>query len=113
MGEENENKILNLLKSLTMEKRDRQNDGENPREHKFWSTQPVVQHEENVENDGEIQLCDTEKLNPNPAPLPAGFEWFIVDIDNADEVLYYNKVTGNVSVTSRQLCRRLGGFIPI
>ena len=41
---DNNNKILNLLNSLSIEKKQRNKDNVEVKDHKFWNTQPVVQH---------------------------------------------------------------------
>ncbi|PKI82570.1 glycylpeptide N-tetradecanoyltransferase [Malassezia vespertilionis] len=58
------------------------------REHKFWKTQPVMQHGE-TEDDmlGPIQpAVPPENVRGEPYPLPADFEWVTVDIEEPEDL---------------------------
>lgn len=52
-------------------------------DHKFWATQPVPKHGEPIADEGPIEP-DTpfEKIRKEPYPLPAGFVWDTIDIDD-------------------------------
>lgn len=59
---------------------------------KFWSTQPVPQSE-NSSNEvtGEGRPIDSDKdpqkdIKQTPYPLPNGFDWYAIDIDNTEEL---------------------------
>ncbi|KAF9437522.1 glycylpeptide N-tetradecanoyltransferase [Entomortierella beljakovae] len=56
-------------------------------EHKFWKTQPVVKHDEVVEEDGPIE-ADTphDKVRATPYPLPKEFEWSLVNVEDDKEI---------------------------
>ncbi|KAF9169989.1 glycylpeptide N-tetradecanoyltransferase [Mortierella sp. AD011] len=56
-------------------------------EHKFWKTQPVVKHDEVVEEDGPIE-ADTphDQIRATPYPLPKEFEWSLVNVEDDKEI---------------------------
>ncbi|KAG0336242.1 Glycylpeptide N-tetradecanoyltransferase 2 [Podila humilis] len=56
-------------------------------EHKFWKTQPVVKHDEIVEEDGAIEAdVPLDQVRATPYPLPKEFEWSLVDVENDKEI---------------------------
>jgi glycylpeptide N-tetradecanoyltransferase len=58
-----------------------------PGEHKFWSTQPVPQSGEIIEEDGPIEADKkSEEIRTAPYPLQPDFEWFLVDINDVENV---------------------------
>lgn len=62
------------------------------KEHKFWSTQPVVQHGSEKELRGmdgvgcEIETRTIDDVQKTPYDLIAGFEWCEVDVNNDKEL---------------------------
>ncbi|KAF9091754.1 Glycylpeptide N-tetradecanoyltransferase 2 [Mortierella sp. AM989] len=56
-------------------------------EHKFWKTQPVVKHDEVVDEDGPIE-ADTphDQIRATPYPLPKEFEWSLVNVEDDKEI---------------------------
>ncbi|KAF9586122.1 glycylpeptide N-tetradecanoyltransferase [Lunasporangiospora selenospora] len=56
-------------------------------EHKFWKTQPVVKHDEVVEDEGAIeQDIPHDQIRATPYPLPKEFEWSLIDVQDEKEV---------------------------
>ncbi|KAG0027025.1 glycylpeptide N-tetradecanoyltransferase [Podila clonocystis] len=56
-------------------------------EHKFWKTQPVVKHDEVVEEDGPIEAdVPLDQVRATPYPLPKEFEWSLVDVEDDKEI---------------------------
>ena len=59
------------------------------RDYKFWNTQPVPKITEVIEefvNEPIDPNTDVEKVSKTPSPLPDGFIWVSVDINNDQEV---------------------------
>jgi glycylpeptide N-tetradecanoyltransferase len=56
--------------------------------YKFWSTQPVPRLDEKPGDvvDGPIKEVDPERVPKDPAPLPEGFEWVLLDLNKDDEI---------------------------
>jgi glycylpeptide N-tetradecanoyltransferase len=59
--------------------------------YKFWATQPVVRFDEKPEQfatqpDGPIKEVDPERIPKDPAPLPEGYEWVLLDLTNEQEL---------------------------
>lgn len=59
--------------------------------YKFWNTQPVPRFDEKPEDvatipDGPIKEVDSAKIPQDPAPLPDGFEWVLLDLNQEDEI---------------------------
>ncbi|KAG0047847.1 glycylpeptide N-tetradecanoyltransferase [Gryganskiella cystojenkinii] len=56
-------------------------------DHKFWKTQPVVKHDEVVDEDGPIEEdVPLDKVRATPYPLPKEFEWTLVNLEDDKEV---------------------------
>ncbi|KAG0198925.1 glycylpeptide N-tetradecanoyltransferase [Mortierella sp. GBA30] len=56
-------------------------------EHKFWKTQPVVKHDEVVEEDGAIEAdVPLDQVRATPYPLPKEFEWSLVNVEDDKEI---------------------------
>ncbi|KAG0303746.1 glycylpeptide N-tetradecanoyltransferase [Dissophora globulifera] len=56
-------------------------------EHKFWKTQPVVKHDEVVEEEGPIEMnVARDQVRATPYPLPKEFEWTLVDVEDDKEI---------------------------
>lgn len=65
--------------------------GESQKEHKFWNTQPVVQHgtDKDLEVLGAgcaIENKTLDDVQKEPYPLIDGFEWSEVDVNDAEEL---------------------------
>jgi Myristoyl-CoA:protein N-myristoyltransferase, N-terminal domain len=57
---------------------------EGEKEHRFWSTQPVLKKDEKTEEHGPIDAPKTvAEVKQEPYGLPAGFEWCTIDVTNA------------------------------
>ena len=61
------------------------------KEHKFWSTQPVVQHSQERElkelgSGTEIETKTIEEISKKPYPLIDGFEWSEININDEKEL---------------------------
>lgn len=56
--------------------------------HAFWDTQPVVHlaKDKGVPKEGVIETKKTEEVRATPYPLPDGFEWCNVDLQNNTEM---------------------------
>ena len=57
----------------------------------FWDNQPVPQPHDllkgNIEpTNGPIQTKTIDQVKKEPVPLPEGFEWGVVDIDNPNQL---------------------------
>ncbi|ORZ20164.1 glycylpeptide N-tetradecanoyltransferase 2 [Lobosporangium transversale] len=56
-------------------------------EHKFWKTQPVVKHDEVVDEDGAIEPdVPLDQVRATPYPLPKEFEWSLVNVEDDKEI---------------------------
>ncbi|KZV72932.1 N-myristoyl transferase [Peniophora sp. CONT] len=56
-------------------------------DHKFWSTQPVTQFGEEVDEEGPLEPSQPhEKVKQDAYPLPKDFEWSTVDLTDAAEL---------------------------
>ncbi|KAF9184650.1 glycylpeptide N-tetradecanoyltransferase [Haplosporangium sp. Z 767] len=56
-------------------------------EHKFWKTQPVVKHDEVVEENGPIEAdVPLDQVRATPYPLPKEFEWSLVNVEDDKEI---------------------------
>jgi len=58
---------------------------------KFWSTQPVPQNYNAAKADGDCKPIDPEKdpvkdVKQTPYPLPEGYEWYAMKIDDKEEL---------------------------
>jgi glycylpeptide N-tetradecanoyltransferase len=68
------------------------------KEHKFWSTQPVPQHGEELKTNEPIEVKTVDQVQAKPYALPKGFVWSPCDMNDpvqVDEVytlLYENYV---------------------
>jgi len=59
------------------------------KEHKFWDTQPVKKLGELVEGQVNEPLdpnTDVEQVRKEPYKMPAGFDWCVIDVHDADEL---------------------------
>eukprot|EP00953_Heterococcus_sp_UTEX-ZZ885_P030051 15896-Heterococcus_DN1.PRE.4 len=62
-----------------------------PKEHKFWDTQPVPKLDAEVSENGPIEEKDVADVRAEPYNMPAGFEWCVLDMKSetqADEVYH-------------------------
>jgi len=78
-----EEQILNLTRQLKL------NDHPSGPQHnyKFWNTQPVPKLDEKVTENTYIDApVPIEKIQKDPYPLQAGFQWANVDLKNEDEL---------------------------
>ena len=58
----------------------------NRKDHKFWDTQPVPKLKQKIEEEGPLDPIKTkEEIRATPLPLPKGFEFCSVDIQNDKE----------------------------
>ncbi|ORZ37236.1 Myristoyl-CoA:protein N-myristoyltransferase, N-terminal domain-domain-containing protein [Catenaria anguillulae PL171] len=58
-----------------------------PKQHKFWSTQPVPQSPDDRDKDGPLEPNrEPEAMRQTPYNLPAGFEWVEVDVNKEEEL---------------------------
>ncbi|KAG0233115.1 glycylpeptide N-tetradecanoyltransferase [Actinomortierella wolfii] len=56
-------------------------------DHKFWKTQPVVRHDEVVEEEGAIEPdVPHDQIRKTPYPLPKEFEWSLIDVQDDKEL---------------------------
>ena len=61
------------------------------KQREFWDKQPVLKPEEVIKGEfsvdsGPLEKKTVEDVQKEPYALPEGFEWDIVDIDNADHM---------------------------
>lgn len=58
------------------------------KEHKFWSTQPVVKHSENiVDVNGPIdEIKSVDDIQKEPLTLVKGFVWSTIDLNNGQDL---------------------------
>ncbi|KAK3638505.1 glycylpeptide N-tetradecanoyltransferase [Elasticomyces elasticus] len=92
-----------LLKQLALQNNAKAKEGKAPEDYKFWNTQPVPKFREppnllqttNGSSGGEETLPEGSILpdkvckasvKPEPEPLLEGFEWCLVDLENAAEL---------------------------
>ncbi|KAK4958477.1 glycylpeptide N-tetradecanoyltransferase [Elasticomyces elasticus] len=92
-----------LLKQLALQNNAKAKEGKAPEDYKFWNTQPVPKFREppnllqttNGSSGGEETLPEgsilpdkacAASVKPEPEPLLEGFEWCLVDLDNAAEL---------------------------
>ena len=56
--------------------------------YKFWQTQPVTRFDEKPtpEQSGPISIIKVEDVRKDPYPLPKGYEWSTLDLENDGEV---------------------------
>ncbi|KAI9309559.1 glycylpeptide N-tetradecanoyltransferase 2-like protein [Cunninghamella echinulata] len=55
-------------------------------DHKFWSTQPVPKHDEEIKDIGPIEpSLPVDQVSKTPTPLPKEFEWCELDMRNEKE----------------------------
>ncbi|KAJ4461830.1 putative Glycylpeptide N-tetradecanoyltransferase [Paratrimastix pyriformis] len=58
--------------------------------HAFWDTQPVPHRESelapSISGMRPLENAQTKVIRRDPLPLPPGFEWFTVDVDNQSEM---------------------------
>ena len=81
-----------------------------PKEHRFWNTQPVVQdgssedsgnkqeEEEEVAEgvNGPIEVQTVEEVRQEPLTMPGGFEWSTIDVGNEEQLRdVYELLTNN------------------
>lgn len=76
--------MLAALQTQTMRK---SGEGEKKENHKFWSTQPVMDYDDNDDRNEPIEPDKKpEEIRQTPYPLPSGFEWSEIDINNEAEL---------------------------
>ena len=54
--------------------------------YKFWKTQPVPGFDEDVKEEGPVQVKTVDEVAKQPSPLPEGFEWVTMDLESEDEM---------------------------
>lgn len=54
--------------------------------YKFWKTQPVPSFDEEVKEEGPVQVKTAEDVAKQPSPLPDGFEWVTMDLTTEEEM---------------------------
>lgn len=56
--------------------------------HKFWQTQPVTRFDDKPgdQDSGPIKIIKPEEVRQEPYPLPKGYEWVTLDMENDAEV---------------------------
>lgn len=54
--------------------------------YKFWKTQPVPSFDEEVKEEGPVQVKTVEEVPKQPSPLPEGFEWVTMDLTTEEEM---------------------------
>ncbi|KAI9282766.1 acyl-CoA N-acyltransferase [Sporodiniella umbellata] len=66
-------------------------------DHKFWNTQPVPKHDEDIQDSGPIEPnVPLEDIRKEPLPLPKEFEWCEIDMqDEAQLKELYELLTLN------------------
>ncbi|CAO3681504.1 unnamed protein product [Umbelopsis ramanniana] len=66
-------------------------------DHKFWNTQPVIQHGEDFTEEGPIDpSVPRDQVQQEPFPLPKEFEWCEVDIQDDKQIIeLYQLLTMN------------------
>ncbi|KAG0261971.1 glycylpeptide N-tetradecanoyltransferase [Actinomortierella ambigua] len=77
-----------LLQQLSMNPEAASKAAPKPMEdHKFWKTQPVVSHDEVVEDEGAIEPdVPHDEIRKTPYPLPKEFEWSLIDVQDGKEL---------------------------
>lgn len=81
--------VTRLIRQLAMESCSDGTEQSTSIKHKFWSTQPVPQLEENTETleEGAIEPNrDPEDIRKQPYPLLPQYEWIECDIENQEEL---------------------------
>lgn len=65
--------------------------------HSFWDTQPVPKESERFEElkDGPIKVMKVEDIRKELLPLPKGYEWAEVDLNDDNQVLEVFKLLRN------------------
>lgn len=55
--------------------------------HQFWDSQPVphIMEDKKAAKDTPIEVKDVKDVRSAPFPLPEGFEWCAVDLENPKE----------------------------
>lgn len=53
---------------------------------KFWKTQPVPKFDEEVKEEGPMQVKTVDEVAKDPSPLPDGFEWVTMDLTSDEEM---------------------------
>lgn len=53
---------------------------------KFWKTQPVPKFDEEVKEEGPMQVKTVDEVAKEPSPLPDGFEWVTMDLTSDEEM---------------------------
>lgn len=74
------------------------------KKYEFWETQPVPKLSDDTPVPMEVNEAidpntDVEKVRKEPLPLPEGFVWVAMDIDNTDEVSLFRTTTANLQLT--------------
>lgn len=85
LSPEKASQLLKLLEALGMSPT--LSEPAAPKEHKFWSTQPVPKSQAevmNVKEDGPVQP-EKPKIPLDPLPLPAQLSWCLVDITEGQD----------------------------
>lgn len=54
--------------------------------YKFWKTQPVPSFDEEVKEEGPVQVKTVDEVAKQPSPLPDGFEWVTMDLTTEEEM---------------------------
>lgn len=73
------------FKLLSQTERHEKDEIELAKPHKFWDTQPVVHHNEEPKP-GAIETKKVEDVRKEPYPLPEGYEWCELDLNNPDHL---------------------------
>ena len=83
--------------AIKMAKKDRKEG--NVDEHKFWDTQPMAKKGEVIPplvNEAVDKNTDVAKVRQDPYGMPAGFEWCVIDVTDADQLTeMYNLLRAN------------------
>lgn len=78
--------IEDLFKKLLLSQSAKEKPPKSMEEYKFWKTQPVTRLDQEVEQEGEIEIKTVDEVSKEPAPLPSGFEWSTIDITDLSQV---------------------------
>lgn len=54
--------------------------------YKFWKTQPVPSFDEEVKEEGPVEVKTVDQVAKQPSPLPDGFEWVTMDLTSKEEM---------------------------
>ena len=88
--------MLALLQSQIANLTARQQNPQEQKSYKFWSTQPVPQLTEQPTEHGPIEVKRVSDVSATPYPLPAGFEWCnVVMSDEKDGAEVYRLLNEN------------------